>query len=194
VPGRTPAEAFRAFIEPLALAVSCAGQAKLTTSRGGRGDLGVLHSLTLNKAQGMKIGGGLHLDSRILYTIIRDDRSTAQPFRISTRTYLHSIAAPAGELIAAHWHPEGSSPFRDPHWHVGSAALAFSGVFSPRAHIPAPRTSLEGVIRLAIEQFEIAPRREDWKRVLDECESNFTSIDRGPEWVEPGGVVETVVP
>jgi len=27
--------------------------------------------------------------------------------------------------------------------------------------------------RVAIEQFEIAPRREDWKRVLDECESNF---------------------
>ena len=38
MPGRTAADAFRMFVEPLQDALACLGSAKITTSPGGRGD------------------------------------------------------------------------------------------------------------------------------------------------------------
>lgn len=174
MPGRTPTEAVDFFLEPLGDAVACLGQAKITLSRGGRGELDVTHLLTLNDSHGMSLSGRLRLDARIQYSIIRDGASASQPFRITTRAYLHTVSNSSGvEVFSAHWHPTGSSPYTGPHWHIGSAALAPDGVFTPRAHLPSPRASFESVVRLLIEQFGVTPARPDWADVLDRCEGNF---------------------
>lgn len=147
----------------------------MTTSRRGKSALGVDHALTINDGRGMEMGQGLTLDSRLIYQIVRDEGRVAQPFRITTVMYMHTIKQTNGsaELVSAHWHPTGASPYRSPHWHLGSAALADTGVFTPRAHLPAPRTALEDVVRLAIDQFNLSPQREDWDEVLRECEATF---------------------
>jgi hypothetical protein len=176
VPGRTPAEAVEVFLEPIRESLSCLCRAKLTLSAGGRGAVGQTHLLTLNGGRPVVLGGGLTLDARIHYEIIRMPDARSQPFRITTRAYLHTIANDAGaELISAHWHPTGNSARRDPDWHVGSAALAEDGVFTPRAHIPSPRVSFEAVVRLAIDQFDVKPTREDWSEVIERCEQSFVS-------------------
>ena len=176
MPGRTPQEAVAVFLEPITEALSCLCLAKVTLSPGGRGGLGRTHLLTLNGGQAVSLGGGITLDARIHYEIIRMPDAKSQPFRVTTRAYLHTLAEEGGaELIAAHWHPTGNSARRLPHWHVGSAALAHDGVFTPRAHIPSPRVSFEAVIRLTIEQFHLPARRGDWSEVLQRCEDNFMS-------------------
>lgn len=175
MPGRSPSEAFGVFVEPLAEAVGCLGRAKFTASPGGRGNLHVVHSLLLNGGGPLLLSGGLQLSARVLYEIIRDGTSAAQPFRITTRAYMHTIALNDGvELLTAHWHPVGASPQVQPHWHVGAAALAPDGVFTPRAHIPSGRIAFETIVRVAIEQFGVEPTRSDWAEVLDRCEHNFT--------------------
>lgn len=174
MPGRTPNEAVQVFLEPLAEALSCVGAAKITLGPGGRGDLGKVHPLLLNNGKPMELGGHLNLSTMIHYEIIRDGSSSSQPFRITTRAYMHTVATDRAELLSAHWHPIGSSPYAEPHWHVGAAALAPDGVFTPRSHIPSGRIAFETVVRMAIEQFGVSPAKQDWVEVLDRCEENFT--------------------
>lgn len=175
MPGRTPAEAVSVFLEPIQAAVSCLGTAKITLSPRGRGGLDIVHLLSVNSGSAMKIDKGLTFDVRLRYEIIRTSQSEIHPFRVTTRAYLHAVAAAGGnELITAHWHPTGASSITGPHYHMGVAALAPDGVFTPRAHIPSPRVSVETMVRLCIEQFGCQAVRDDWREVLDRCEDNFT--------------------
>lgn len=176
MPGRTPHDAVAVFLEPIREAISCLGRAKLTVSPGGRGTLGQTHLLTVNAGEPMALPGGLTLDLNLHYEIVRISRAGVQPFRVTTRAYLHTIAKPgASEIISAHWHPTGNSGRTEPHWHVGAAALVEDGVFSPRAHIPSPRVSCEAMVRLAIEQLDVRPVRQDWDAVLESGERDFAA-------------------
>ncbi|MGO4257127.1 hypothetical protein [Marmoricola sp. RAF53] len=96
-------------------------------------------------------------------------------FRVSTSGYMYAVLDDSRrEWIAAHWHPSGRSHHIEPHWHVGSLALAPSGVFLERSPIPSPRVSFESMVRWAIENLpEVEPVREDWDAVLRESEARF---------------------
>jgi hypothetical protein len=97
--------------------------------------------------------------------------------RVSTRGYLYSIALrtgpeirPAQEIISWHWHPQGSSPHKEPHLHNGSAILMPDGVLGARAHIPTGRVSFEEVVRTLIQEMGVRPTRETWQVDLAESE------------------------
>lgn len=77
------------------------------------------------------------------------------------------------EVIAFHWHPGGKSEVTEPHVHVGSTQLNPAGVLSKKHHIPAPRMSVEGVLRFCIEQLKVEPLRENWSSVLADSEDLF---------------------
>lgn len=174
MPGRSPSEAVAAFLEPIQIAVSCIGIAKVTLSPKGRSELGQTHLLTLNGGVPVLLSNGHGLDVRLQYEIVRSAASAAQPFRVTTRAYLHAIKAPDGrELISAHWHPTGNSAEHEPHWHIGAAALADDGVFSPRAHIPSPRVSIENLVGMCITQFGCRPQKDDWEELLTRSDADF---------------------
>ena len=175
MPGRTSTEAVNVFLEPIQRAVGCVGVAKVTLSPKGRSALGRTHLLTLNSGKPVTMSNRHLLDVRLHYEIVRTEAS-AQPFRVTTRAYLHRVLDPRGvEVISAHWHPTGSSAVDFPHWHIGSAALASDGVFTSRAHVPSPSVSVEDMVYLCLTQFGCEPQREDWRTILDASEAAFRS-------------------
>ena len=59
-----------------------------------------------------------------------------------------------------------------PHMHLGPAAeIGFTDL--GRAHLPTGRIGLADVLRLAIRDLGAEPRRDDWREVLDEAQSDL---------------------
>lgn len=74
------------------------------------------------------------------------------------------------EICAYQWHPAGRSHVKHPHLHVGRGAMGNVTTFGPRGlhriHFPTKHVELEDVLRLAITEFGVEPRRDDWEHVL----------------------------
>lgn len=69
------------------------------------------------------------------------------------------------EVLAYHWHPEAQGQIAFPHLHLGAGA-APQGFDLVRVHLPTGQISLEAVLRLAITDFGVHPRRPDWDEIL----------------------------
>jgi hypothetical protein len=111
----------------------------------------------------MALGNGLSFRASMQFETLDLGRSQKRErFRVTTREYIYAVSLEDKEIIAAHWHPVSSSPYKEPHWHIGASALSEIGIHLTRAHIPSPRVSFEQMIRFMIEQMGVAPRREDW--------------------------------
>jgi hypothetical protein len=88
--------------------------------------------------------------------------------------WIYDVADSRDELIAAfHWHPEHSSRVARPHVHVHGD---HDTVDLHKLHLPTGRVSIESVIRFAIEDLGVAPRRSDWESVLDRHEEAFHEL------------------
>lgn len=74
------------------------------------------------------------------------------------------------EICVYHWHPEGNSHIKTPHLHIGRGATGNVTTFGPRGlnrvHFPTGKIDLADVLRLAITEFGVEPRRQDWEQVL----------------------------
>ncbi|NCT90268.1 hypothetical protein GXB85_04775 [Cellulomonas sp. APG4] len=157
MPGRTPPEAFEAFIEPIRRALSCLGPAKITLSQHGR-QVGDTRAWTLNNGLGLAMRGGWHLDATMHYEIIPTQDTSA--WRVTTRAYRYRVACADAELVRMHWHPSGNSPHTLPHLHIPALAAATH-------HLPVTRLTFEDAIEWAIS-LGAPPAREDWRDVLGE--------------------------
>lgn len=117
MPGRTPAEAVDAFLEPLREVVSCIARAKINLSPSGRGMVGKIHGLTLNDSKPitLKCRPALLFKLGVLYEIVRtEDRIERGAWRVSTRGYMYELQTASGELVwSYHWHP--TSQVQSPH-------------------------------------------------------------------------------
>jgi hypothetical protein len=176
VPGRRVVDAVNAFLEPLKDAASCLGGAHFTLTPGARGDVGETHAWTLNRDTPIELGNGISFRASMQFETLDLGRSEGHGrFKVRTREYIYAVNLSGKEVIAAHWHPASSSPYIDPHWHIGAAALTQNGVYLERAHIPSPRVSFEQMIRFMIEQMGVAPHRDDWSERLKRSEAVFES-------------------
>lgn len=74
------------------------------------------------------------------------------------------------EICSYQWHPGGRSPVVYPHLHIGRGATGNVTTFGPRGlhriHFPTKHIELEDVLRLAITEFGVEPRRTDWEQIL----------------------------
>ena len=171
MPGPSPTSAVNAFIRPLREAASCIGGAHFELTPGARGDVGETHAWTflpIEVAKDLSFSASMRFETLDLGRSEKRNR-----FRVTTREYIYAVSAQGREIIAAHWHPESSSPVTTPHWHIGAAALTPEGVYLTRAHIPSPRVSFEQMIRFMIEQMEVNPHTQDWSERLGRTESLF---------------------
>lgn len=178
MPGRTPQEAFSAFVDPLGEALKCVAHTKILHSAGGNARLDVEHGLFITGLDNegytkLKPTPGkpkLEFMARMRYLIIKDDRDGYGPFRITTRAYDYSIQTQDKMLVIAyHWHPVGTSHVTTPHFHIGSAQLSADSVLSEKDHYPTGRITFESVIGAAV-QAGAKPNYEDWREILDMCE------------------------
>jgi hypothetical protein len=161
MPGRTPADALRAYIDPLQRAVSClAGVAKIVMSErvSAIGDQG---AWILNSPDGMRLDGFGTLFAQQQFELVPntadvDPDYERRPYRASTREYIYKLLTDDGHEMRWHWHPVGSSHERRPHIHPS---------FNLRAHLPGPRYTLEEVIEACIE-LGARPACDDWRERL----------------------------
>lgn len=169
MPGRTPQDAFRAFVEPLELAASVLGQVKITVSPGGRAKADQDHSWTLNGGAGYS-RAGWYFEAAMMYRIIRDDREGRGPWRVTTLAYRYRLAVPdQPDLFRMHWHPEGNSPVKEPHMHLALGVGPLSVDEALKRHLPVPRQTFEEALRWAIE-LGMPPERDDRPELLNRAE------------------------
>lgn len=116
MPGRTPSDAYEAFQKPLKLALSCLCPAKITTSKGGKNQPGVVHSWSINLSKGISQRGA-HFLAQMHYEIIKDPREGYGPYRVTTRAYRYKLSAATlnEDIFRMHWHPTGKSDVK-PDW------------------------------------------------------------------------------
>lgn len=84
------------------------------------------------------------------------------------------------ELLVYHWQPGDAFIGPDhPHVHVSAALLAHVTAVETETielasrHLVTSRVSLEGFVRMLIEEFGVAPQRADWRETLDRTEAAF---------------------
>jgi hypothetical protein len=80
--------------------------------------------------------------------------------------------AGGAEILSYHWHPEGRSAVREPHLHLGPSAKVGLTILA-NAHLPTGRLALVNILRLAISEFGVVPRRDDWADVFAGAEYGY---------------------
>ncbi|GAB3796922.1 hypothetical protein GCM10027605_05750 [Micromonospora zhanjiangensis] len=176
MPGRSPYNAYSAFVTPLASALSCVARAKIVCTRGGNSQLGKVHLLLLggvDEGAYVKLKGDVDLElrARMRYEIIEDDREGMGPYRVTTRWYEYSLQESGGQAVVEyHWHPGGLSHEDRPHVHLGTAQLRPNAVMTKKQHLLTGRVTFEQVIRQAIE-YGVEPLCADWDDRLTAAET-----------------------
>lgn len=169
LPGRNAAEAARAFLDPLQSALACVAHSKITA---GAQIPGRTLAWTVNRGEGAALSNGRLLHASMRYRLIEDDGEGRGPWRATTEGYIYKVTEADGtEIVQWHWHPDGASHERDPHYHLAAVVLAADGIFTPKTHIPSPRVTFEEVIRRSIDWFDAQPLQEDWQDRLDLAET-----------------------
>jgi hypothetical protein len=169
--GRTQVEALAAFIDPLQRALSCVTLANLVYRRPWRDAVQALgvseEPIRLPVSSG---GSALSLYVEQQYQVVEAPDEQG-PWKIATRAYRYRIDSAAGaELILWHWHPRDREgrPHRRPRPHLHAQVGELRG-----RHLLTGRVSLEAVIRVLLDEFDVRPRRDDWRSVLDASEAAF---------------------
>lgn len=114
---------------------------------------------------------GLSLDVLQQFAVLE---SGARLWRVEPRMYQFQVLDHLErELLVYHWQPgpEWRGPDH-PHVHVSAALRAYANAVTTRVydldklHLPTGSVSLAMVVRMVIEEFGVAPLRQDWPQVL----------------------------
>lgn len=135
---------------------------------------GRVHALTLARGQAVPLDASLPLALRVTqhYRIIEASGARG-PWKAQTVAYWYAVEDRVeSEVLSYHWHPAGRSAVTTPHLHLGPASEV--GLEPLRgSHLPSGRVALEDVIRLAIMEFGVRERRDDWSDVLDATQAAY---------------------
>ncbi len=94
------------------------------------------------------------------------ERQRGGPWRADLTSYFYALRDSEGrEIVAYHWHPDSRSSIRFPQLHLGAGGQIGREELQ-KSHIPTGYIELEDVIGLAIREFGVRPRRDDWAEVL----------------------------
>ena len=184
MPGRSPEEARKAFLQPLQRALSCITDTKLLVSRGRQP--GDVEALALSEDPLRLTSARIGIVQFVLghqFKLVPDGRKS---WHVSTTAYRYHLLDDSGaELIAWHWHPGSLGDPRlrgHPHLH------APAGSIDRHIHVPTGRVSIESVLRLLLIDLAVPARPAhvaDFAKVLDECESPFIEHRRWHAWRRP---------
>jgi hypothetical protein len=171
VPGKTPREAVKAYLDPLQknAAIVCKGVLRVNNYD----ILDVVSVLTLTDSAPLSGRADLLLSIVQQYKIIRDPENG--PYRVTTRYYKYAVETEDSlEIFGYHWHPEGSSPVVFPHLHIGPGAGIGKSELTCKAHFPTGRVAFEDVIQFLIDEFDVQPDRALWQELSDKTKALFT--------------------
>jgi len=76
------------------------------------------------------------------------------------------------ELVSYQWHPFATDEIDFPHVHIGPAMSRPDSVVrageAHKIHLPTGDVALADVVRLAITELGVEPRRDDWATILNQ--------------------------
>jgi hypothetical protein len=171
VPGKTPREAVNAYVEPLQKCVAIVCEGVLRPNN--RDTLDKVSILNLPDPAPLRGRSDRLLDFKQQYKIIKDAKNG--PYRVTTRYYGYILENEnAEEIIGYHWHPEGQSNIRFPHFHIGPAVEIGMEELKHKTHLPTGRVAFEDVVELLITNFGIKPDRSNWQEVVNATKEKFT--------------------
>ncbi len=164
--GRTPQEAVKAWASSFQQALSCITGARFNVDGYRPADRPYDADLNGGLAVPLAAVARLGLIAILRYRIMREATSR-DPWIVRIVTYHYSLVDDTGrDIVSYEWHPEGTSWARWQHVHIGRAMLRDDARLSSRMHLPTGPVPIEDVIRLAIVEFDVRPRRPDWAAVL----------------------------
>jgi hypothetical protein len=167
VAGKTSRQALNSFLAPLQRALSCVTDAVLycRLAPGARLD----GTATLLPQTRLKAVTETFYLSVTLYFRFIEGTGAPGPYRVTTTAYYYSLFdSDEREIIAYHWHPHGDIAF--PHLHICAGARIGRADLRD-AHIPTGRIALEDLLRMAITEFGVVPRRDDWREALAQTQA-----------------------
>ncbi len=169
MPGKTARQGVKAYIDPLQKNVSIVSKGVLRASEYDNIDRpGVL---TLPDPVPLNGRTDLFLSFTQQYKIIRDPNHGL--YRVTTRYYAYKVeGSGGGEIFGYHWHPEGPSPIKIPHLHLGQAVQLGVGL-SRKNHFPTGRIAFEELVEFLITEFGVKPNRKLWQELVARTKSAF---------------------
>lgn len=134
----------------------------------------------MRRQDGGRSGLILDLSHRFAVVEVGQDRIPRQ-WRTTTLMYEYRLLDhDQRELLVYHWQPGVAHRGPDhPHLHVSAALTAridartSQEIGLDKRHLPTDRVSFEAVVRMLIEEFGIAPLRNDWQATLERTEAVF---------------------
>lgn len=151
-------------------AISCVSSGTISVQQSSDADRSQFMFL-LNNREPAAIGSDLLLKVFFVLDInarqVRDRRDSDASLIGYSYTVLRQ---PDTEVVAYHWHRDTPDTDAQPHIHFGPASARRDSAVRPgelhKVHFPTGVVSLEAVIRLAIDEFGVEPRRPDWEVIL----------------------------
>jgi hypothetical protein len=169
VPGKTPREAVKAYVDPLQKNIAIVLKGVLRVSNYDR--LDGVSVLTLPDPAQLNGRPDLYL-FRQQYKVIKDPENG--PFRVTTPYYSYAIETQdAQEIVGYHWHPDGISPVKFPHLHLGPGALIGLEDLNRRAHLPTGRIAFEDIVEFLVATFGVEPDRTLWQELVEKTRTLF---------------------
>jgi hypothetical protein len=123
---------------------------------------------------------GLFLHVLHVYEIFEVERvANRRVWQVETKMYEYSLLdREERELLTYYWQPGQRYAGPDhPHLHVSAAldaridAVTTEEIGLAHRHIATGPVTLAAIVRMLIEEFGVAPRRGDWREVLDRNET-----------------------
>lgn len=160
MPGATPYEAVRAFLEPFQENLAILdGNGQINSTRKGGYALGHEYAWVINAGCGMTLPNlGLFTASMSFEIVETGSGSGPDRYRVTTRSYNYRLRHDDhGDLWRCHWHPEGVSKHKRPHLHFPPHFTA----------LETPRVSFEFVLRWCMDHgAALTVEREEAERML----------------------------
>jgi hypothetical protein len=170
VPARSSAQAAHEFSETLQLVVSTVTDGVLTI-RDGYYPSPNPHALTFADSSTVRMHGDVRLALSVdlrCRMVQNHSTSSRQAWDIEIVSYMYAIRERnRAEIVSWHWHPGIPDLPSFPHLHLGPAAQIGRPEFH-RAHVPTGIVTLAEVVRSAITDFHVEPRRADWRAILED--------------------------
>ena len=182
MPGRTPNDALEAYTSTIQESLGFIVQGRLTRESDPASLEPAVHFLSLNFNRPTPLNGFAELFLRVLqnYQLIDTGEPGQHRYKVVTLGYQYSLeTVERREVLIYQWSPEGTGRTTRPHLHVGRRLLRESievgdrSVRLPKLHVPTGRVAIEDVVRFAIAELGVTPRRVDWKEVLDRNQLAF---------------------
>ena len=105
--------------------------------------------------------------------LTQDVEVPSRQWSISLVGYMYTIQLrDPTEVVAYQWHPQRTIDLPYPHVHFGPASARPDSAVRTgelhNVHVPTGLVSIEEVIRLVVDEFQVEPRRPDWEVILEQ--------------------------